>query len=560
MPVVPVYQQKVQEQALPRARQSADAPIEAFGGGPSAQGVQRAAENLGNVVSDFAVKEKAYIDDIQVTEADTKLAQKQTDIQIGISKLQGRNANGAREYATAEMNKAIEEYSGGLTGGGSLAFKKVAANRAEGLYSFSEKHTAAENQKADRGVLVDRLKVLNAKATSNALDNEDDFESALNQDLKDVNDGAKALAKFEGIPERSADGTNNPSYQQLVNGALSTVHRDVIDARINAGAIDKAFVYFKNRKDMMTADDMKYAEKRVEDALVVVDANKIFRDGLKARLPGGGINQKDIFKAIDEKEGISPDRKMRIATMVKGLISQENIRDHQVKLDTDGAFKEWAANEKKRGASLSQIVANIPPHLYYSEADKINKQQWAGKIFNPVAKSQAPEFYELKERIQKGGGSLEEIDDVDKKFNLNDAQKYQLRKEFNFVQTKAVNVDRNNAMDSIKNEVKARFKKDNLTAKEIIDQVENESLGKTGVETRAIFDKKMKDVVIEPGYIWDTKVPQWKIDRQKNKAKFQGAQPTDAETKAAADWLRKSGFKVNEQAIQKRINETKAVK
>lgn len=552
MPVVP-YQQKVQEQALPRARQSTDAPIEAFGGGASAQGVARAAENLGNTISDFAAKEKAYIDDIQATEADTKLAQKQTDIQVNISKMQGRDANGAREYAAKEMEKAVEEYGSGLTGNGSLAFKKAAANRAEGLYGFSEKHTAAENQKADRGVLVDRLKVLNAKATSNALDDETRLDSALAQDLAEVHDAADAVARFEGIPKLLPDGTNNPSYQQLVNGALSRTHRDVIDARINAGAIDKAYAYFKDYKENMTADDMNYADKRVEDALVVVDGNKIFQQGLQSRLPGGGIDQRAIFKSIDGMEGVSPQRKASIAAFVKARISEENIRQHQADLDTDKSFGNWAIQQKKAGVSIADIAGNLPPSFYRNDLEKHQRQQALYKLFSAEKTVDLPGVLALKEKIRTKGGSLQEVEDYVAANPTSVKDYYSLRAQVLGNKINGIDSQRNAELDLVKEDLKRKFQKDSKTRDEILHSIENETLGKPPEAIRELYKKKM-EVVNPDKYFWQSEKKQYQIDREKNKERLKpGAksdEPRPDQRAAAIAELKRNKKVVNEDTIR----------
>jgi len=524
MPQVPVYRPQVDERGLPSVRISDNAPIEAFGGGQSAQGVANAVGNLGKEVSTLAQLEKDRIDQEQASAADTKQAASQTQIQIAVSKKLGRDANGSAEYAKKAWEDSIKANEVGLTGNGLLAYRKAAANRSEGLNDFVEKHTSSENVKAADNEDTSRITTLNGRATLNA-----NNPALLNKDLLDLHNTVERIALRKGIPQDSE------TYAKLLNGTLSQTHKDVIGAMINSGNISGAEVYFHANKDRMTADDLLSAKSKVDDANVVITGNQIVADGLTKRLPGGGIDQVAMFKAIDAMERIDPAHKVKIANFVKARVSEENVRTHQVQIDKDTAFKDWAANQKSAGKDLSSTVATIPDSMVSGPADKLAKQQWLGKIFNPSASIHYPEVTALSEKLRKGGGSLQEVDDTATRLSLNEVQHAQLRNEYLTTQTKAVNVDRNITLTQVKSEIRKFFPKgrENDEA-EVIAQVERESVGKTGAQTRAIYDAKMKNIVITPHWYGDEKKPQWKIDKENNSKKINQGPTANQEAESNA--------------------------
>jgi hypothetical protein len=95
MPTVPRYEQRVGQAALPNARVSTNAPIEAFGGGQGLQQVAQAAQETLEIVR----KEREKADQLAVLEADTKAARLKTslffDPKTGAMTRKGKDAFGA---------------------------------------------------------------------------------------------------------------------------------------------------------------------------------------------------------------------------------------------------------------------------------------------------------------------------------------------------------------------------------------------------------------------------------------------------------------------------------
>lgn len=545
MPTVPTYKPQVDERALPGARIADNSSAEAFGAGASSTALAKAVGNVGETISDVAQKEKDYIDTVQSSAADTNLAKDQTDIQVKIGQMYGRDANGAAEYATKALKDSIEKNSKGLTGNGLLKFQQAAANRGEGLYGFVEKHTASENYKADVGELTDRAKVLNGRAVLNS-----NNPVLLNKDLADIHDTVKQLARVHGIPEKLKDGSDNPTYSQLLNGTLSQTHRDVIDAMVNSGNIGGADAYFVANKDRMIANDINSAKDKVEDAKVIILGNQILADGLTKRLPGGGIDQNAMFAQINSLERVDPARKAKLASYVKARVQEENVRFHQQTLDTDKSFQEWAASKRKAGVPLADVVRNIPKQFYRGNFGEYEKQQALYKIYNPTQNVDVGAALALGEKIRNGGGSYQEIDDLRGK--ISDKMYYGLRKELGVRETKGVAASRNSELVTIKDEITRAYQKARKKdGQELLHQVEQESIGLDGNATRKLYEEKIKDVVTKKGWIWDDTKPQWKIDRDKNKQKVTpGAAAVDSATNNAIATLRANGKSTSPQHVQ----------
>ena len=140
MPRAPSSQPQVAPSPLPSARLTAVASPDVYGAG-AADAITRAAANIYERYSLEA-------DQVAFMEADTKAAKAQTDIQLQVRDLQGKDAAGAPDVARQKWEQAMGEIQPTLTGPRQQrAFARVAAGRWEELYKTTQFHVAEQTTK-----------------------------------------------------------------------------------------------------------------------------------------------------------------------------------------------------------------------------------------------------------------------------------------------------------------------------------------------------------------------------------------------------------------------------
>ncbi|MBA3755529.1 MAG: hypothetical protein H0X02_04585, partial [Nitrosomonas sp.] len=117
-------------QALPNARVSVDSSLESFGGGQSLDRVNSAVQGVGQQVIRIQEEEKKKADDVAILEADLKASKLQTEIEIQVKNMRGKDAAGGIDYADKEWKKRSEELMGSLSNDDQRAqFQRVTAAR-----------------------------------------------------------------------------------------------------------------------------------------------------------------------------------------------------------------------------------------------------------------------------------------------------------------------------------------------------------------------------------------------------------------------------------------------
>jgi len=142
---------QVAEAPLPTVRRQPLATEETFGGGASSQAVTTAFRGLAYEGARLALASQKGAAEVKAQEIDNQAGMLETDLQVGVSKMQGKDAFGAQEYldktwseATKKMVKDIQDpYTAGLVN------KKLQA-RYQSLYKYTQVHTATEADNYDK--------------------------------------------------------------------------------------------------------------------------------------------------------------------------------------------------------------------------------------------------------------------------------------------------------------------------------------------------------------------------------------------------------------------------
>src|SRR5438445_5012343 len=247
MPRAPSSQPQVAPSALPSARLTAVASPDVYGAG-AADAITRAAANIYERYSLEA-------DQVAFMEADTKAAKAQTDIQLQVRDLQGKDAAGAPDVARQKWEQAMGEIQPTLTGPRQQrAFARVAAGRWEELYKTTQFHVAEQTTK-----YADQTTESSIKASTD--------EARLNAAFPDSIEAAKrrqvaVLHEWAGRKGLPLDG---PVYQEQEAKVLSNTNAEVVKGLLYAGNDITASAFYQAHVTEFVAADRDHIEAALKE-------------------------------------------------------------------------------------------------------------------------------------------------------------------------------------------------------------------------------------------------------------------------------------------------------
>lgn len=290
MPVVP--QAERQETTAPLNVPQVAQPQEMGGG---FEQVTQAAVGFGKQLQDIAAAQKSMIDKAVVSEADFRLSQLKSELEVKRNQLKGRDAAGALDAIQEEYTAATEEISQGLTNEAQLAAYR---NRVQhywagpgGLYESTLKYSDAEINKyaAENFNAVVDLRVKDAIEKSSdpevfqqslaelqaiIKDRYADpavAESAYNDHLENINAGIKQLnIETERALKREADAlkleANNDLSELFFDDTLTL--KDIKDREVALGTDYERWVKTHKKSMEQKEKELKTGKKVVDDPLV----------------------------------------------------------------------------------------------------------------------------------------------------------------------------------------------------------------------------------------------------------------------------------------------------
>lgn len=220
---MPREQIKVGQAPIPNAYLTASPSPQAYGAG-----VGETVADVGLAVYTRQVREAnttAFI------EADEQMSTAQTELQVRISEMKGKDAMGAPDFLQAEWKKARDGIEKGLTNDQQrLAFDRAANTRYGQLDRITQFHVSAEKEHYQDGATTAHLNASLDEARLNASDPES-VEMAKARQEGVTKDWAirKGLGGYVSVPGQDRMvWKGSPEYDQKWASILSNTNKEVI--------------------------------------------------------------------------------------------------------------------------------------------------------------------------------------------------------------------------------------------------------------------------------------------------------------------------------------------
>lgn len=288
MPKVPQYDSpQVQQEGLRTPQVAVEAPLEAFGGGRSAN----AAFSLGE---DLAQKAKERADNIAQAEANTKLNTKITELmhdkQKGFLNKRGKDVYKGYDESIAGFDETAAEIEKGLVGSQKEAFRQRYASVRGDFDRSMQTHINGEMRRyEDETYKASQESELN-KAISSYRDPL--AVSNIVQTRRNL-----TLARQKSLGNLSEDGTPNEIAQAELDEVTSQTHMVVLSSLVNAGDDLAAEKYLGQNEKYFYGDDKLRAAKFVEESS---RANKTMR--MADQIVASSGNLSAAYKQSDKIE------------------------------------------------------------------------------------------------------------------------------------------------------------------------------------------------------------------------------------------------------------------
>jgi hypothetical protein len=285
MPVVPrlepanISGPRVSPSGVPSARRSADAPIEAFGGGNAP--VQAAQKELTDAAVDFANQEREKANQLVVLDADNKLDAVETELMYGkdgIVNTRGKDVFELPDRIMEKRRKALGDIEKGLFNDDQrLSFRRRESSRWQSLNGNMHQHMAVEGRKYDDAITDSAI--TNAQNRANP-DDTDSISNSISDQTATIIDHAKRNGL---LSDKSGQGYS-AYVQDKIGASISKTHVSVINQLLARGDDLNASGYFNGLPTgTLTKDDEIKVKQALEEGSVrgtaQRESGKIFDEG-----------------------------------------------------------------------------------------------------------------------------------------------------------------------------------------------------------------------------------------------------------------------------------------
>lgn len=329
-----VNERTVRDTALPGARVSTSAPIAAFGGGQALENSTNAARELNNQSRGFAVdaanerlkviaQQKKYADDLRIQEADLELSKFQTDLQIKVKGMGGKDALQAPEIVSSSWKKNADAIRASLANDEQrMQFDKINAVRYADTYKNTNEHVFTQIKKYDDESTDAYIVNAQNNAANNYMDTAEDGQ--ISQAIFQQEQALRRYAERNGIPDEV--------LEKKIFDARSKTHTAVIDQMLSNDADQLAMEYFKNNKENIDPEKRVKIEESIDKAMLTGEgqrkADEIFvkfKDNRNAAF----LNVDNTIKDPKLKKSVE-DQLERMFTRQSLNLRAQNQQDFQI--------------------------------------------------------------------------------------------------------------------------------------------------------------------------------------------------------------------------------------
>jgi hypothetical protein len=328
MPKVPVYEEQIQNRALPGAQSSAQVSAEDFG------------FNIGRVGQSLALKIQQEADDVALMSSTAKLKERSNralyDPEQGYLNKKGKDAFEIADDAVSDYDKMAAEFEGELaTTRQRQAFRRVALNMRNDYDLLIQRHVAKERQEYD------------------ATEFQAFIKSSQDRAILNYTDPMMIAAETEGIRAATAafaarNGKGKEWADRFTFDQMSATHVGVIERMLANQQELKAKEYFGAVKNAITGPDAIKVEKAVESGVLRAQSQSV-ADNIMLNTPDEG----EIYAKVRE-------------------IKDPQLRDAvQARVDADLNRRDRATNEMResymmafttridQGQSIDQMMGTV---------------------------------------------------------------------------------------------------------------------------------------------------------------------------------------------------------
>lgn len=512
MPRVPEIPTTVSPlEALPNARFSVDAPLEAFGGGSGLEKVNEGFQGLGSSIVDIARSEKEKADQLAVMSASKDAMQLQTQLQIKAASMKGKDALGAADLVDKGWNDGVSKISQALSNDQQrMAFNHYASSAYGELYKSTQLHMSTQIREFDEQETKSLLDTSRNAAVLNSYDSE-----RVHDELDKQHAALEMWASRNGIP------TDSQQFKDRVQEAQSATAAAVIESRLTAGQDEAAQEFYKDHKPMMTAQDIVVTDRRIESTKTLQTSMDTWQKVKGFRLENGDPDEARMQASIMARDDLSNEQKLKVLDFVQ---SQAKIATYERRAQ-DAADERGLLNSalqaRKDGQPLDQALKLVDNYAKDNEAEAVMKRQ-VMQIYAPPkpTREQIAQESDLANKLSDGirDGSVDKSalnqlfirgDLQQKNFDSLSAQLERQRQH-------GVSAEERNAWDKVKALATATYPKDSESQKNFLTTIRELGQGKNGDQIWELAQREIKDdPATKSGWIFTTYQPQWKTDMAK---------------------------------------------
>ncbi len=499
MPNVPTYTPKAQLQDVPRERMDPTQPIEAFGGGKA--NPFGAVSQVAGQLNDFAQKEVEKAAQVEFQNADTKLSEAQTRIQVESGKMLGRDAGGAPDYANEEWKKAVDEVGMTLHGPARRAFNASVGNRWESLNRGVSLHVADQISKTDD---LETQSYIDSSRTSARVNSFDD--QAIGQETTRIRDAVTAWAGRKGLLH-DKDGAESPVFKDKLTDELSLTHAAVIESRLAIGKPELAKSYFDKAKaeGEISSKHIGVLEKNIEDAQILGVGLKTWDKVRGIRLSDGQFDEDKMRRAVLSSTDLPDNRKEKVWEFVKARMGESIVSEHRADNARNNSFMNTVLGLKKQGQPMAEAM-KVVKRFSKDNYDENVKMDALKKLYNPPRQGDPIKETELWLKIKDGGGSYQELDQQMRQGSITPEQWQNLTKLFHESKTNPLKEDEKFTWDRVVEMADEKFGSNKNEKSKFLISLRKDTSGQAPAQ---IF-KKAEEMLPKGGFLGFNKTKPYK--------------------------------------------------